>query len=34
MAETAQSEVLAKFNDTTVIDQIENFMANSQAQSI
>ena len=33
MAETAQAEVLAKFNDTTVIDQIENFLANSQTQN-
>jgi glycogen synthase len=33
MAETAQAEVLAKFNDTTVIDQIENFLANSQSQA-
>jgi glycosyltransferase involved in cell wall biosynthesis len=33
MAEAAQDEVLAKFNDTTVIDQIENFLTNSQAQT-
>jgi glycogen synthase len=33
MAETAQAEVLAKFNDTTVMDQIENFLTNSQAQT-
>ena len=33
MAETAQSDVLARFNDTTVIDQIENFLAISQAQT-
>jgi glycogen(starch) synthase len=33
MAETAQAEVLARFNDTTVIDQIENFLTNSQAQT-
>ncbi len=33
MAETAQAEVLAKFNDTTVIDQIENFLTISQAQT-
>jgi glycosyltransferase involved in cell wall biosynthesis len=33
MAETAQAEVLARFNDTTVIDQIENFLAISQAQT-
>jgi glycogen synthase len=33
MAEAAQTEVLAKFNDATVMDQIENFLANSQAQT-
>ena len=33
MAETAQAEVLARFNDTTVIDQIENFLTISQAQT-
>jgi glycogen synthase len=33
MAESAQAEVLARFNDTTVIDQIENFLAISQAQT-
>jgi glycogen synthase len=33
MAERAQAEVLGKFNDTTVIDQIENFLINSQAQT-
>jgi glycosyltransferase involved in cell wall biosynthesis len=33
MAETAQSEVLAKFNDVTVIDQVENFLTNSQSQT-
>jgi glycosyltransferase involved in cell wall biosynthesis len=33
MAELAQSEVLAKFNDTTVIDQIENFLISSQGQT-
>jgi glycosyltransferase involved in cell wall biosynthesis len=33
MAELAQAEVLAKFNDTTVMDQIENFLTNSQAQT-
>jgi glycosyltransferase involved in cell wall biosynthesis len=33
MAETAQSEVLAKFNDTTVIDQVENFLTGSQTQT-
>jgi glycosyltransferase involved in cell wall biosynthesis len=30
MAEEAQSEVLAKFNDATVIDQIENFLMEAQ----
>jgi glycogen synthase len=33
MAETAQADVLARFNDTTVIDQIENFLSNAQAQT-
>jgi glycosyltransferase involved in cell wall biosynthesis len=33
MAETAQAEVLSRFNDTTVIDQIENFLTISQAQT-
>ncbi|MGA2175371.1 MAG: glycosyltransferase family 4 protein [Verrucomicrobiota bacterium] len=33
MVETAQAEVLAKFNDTTVIDQVEIFLANSQTQT-
>jgi glycosyltransferase involved in cell wall biosynthesis len=33
MAEAAQSEVLAKFNDATVIDQVENFLATSQSQT-
>jgi glycogen synthase len=33
MAETAQAEVLAKFNDTTVMDQIENFLTNAQGQT-
>lgn len=33
MAELAQSEVLAKFNDTAVINQIENFLINSQNQT-
>ncbi len=33
MAETAQSEVLAKFNEATVIDQVENFLAVSQSQT-
>jgi glycogen(starch) synthase len=30
MAELAQSEVLAQFNDATVMDQIENFLVKSQ----
>jgi glycosyltransferase involved in cell wall biosynthesis len=30
MAETAQAEVLAKFNDSTVMDQIENYLNVSQ----
>jgi glycogen(starch) synthase len=33
MAETAQSEVLAKFNEATVLDQIENYLAEAQAQT-
>jgi len=33
MAETAQSEVLAKFNDATVMDQVENFLTVSQSQT-
>ncbi len=33
MAERAQAEVLAQFNDTTVIDQVENFLAHSQTQT-
>ena len=33
MAEAAQAEVLARFNDTTVIDQIENFLTISQART-
>jgi glycosyltransferase involved in cell wall biosynthesis len=33
MAETAQAEVLARFNDTTVIDQIENFLTLSQSRT-
>jgi glycosyltransferase involved in cell wall biosynthesis len=33
MAETAQAEVLAKFNDATVMDQVENFLVNAQAQT-
>jgi len=30
MAETAQSEVLAKFNDATVMDQIENYLTETR----
>jgi glycosyltransferase involved in cell wall biosynthesis len=33
MAEQAQTEVLAKFNDATVIDQIENCLTVSQSQT-
>jgi len=33
MAETAQAQVLARFNDTTVLDQIENFLAIAQART-
>jgi glycosyltransferase involved in cell wall biosynthesis len=33
MAETAQAEVLTRFNDTVVIDQVENFLTVSQAQT-
>ena len=33
MAETAQAEVLAKFNDTVVMDQVESFLTVSQAQT-
>jgi glycosyltransferase involved in cell wall biosynthesis len=33
MAEDAQNEVLARFNDTTVMDQMENFLANSMTQT-
>ncbi|MGO8700676.1 MAG: glycosyltransferase family 4 protein [Limisphaerales bacterium] len=33
MAETAQSEVLSKFNEATVMDQVESFLANSQTQT-
>ncbi len=33
MAETAQAEVLEKFNDTVVMDQVENFLTVSQAQT-
>jgi glycosyltransferase involved in cell wall biosynthesis len=32
MAEAAQAEVLEKFNDATVIDQVENFLTEAQAQ--
>lgn len=34
MAEAAQADVLARFNDTTVIDQVENFLANPEAQTM
>jgi hypothetical protein len=33
MAETAQAEVLEKFNDATVMDKIENFLTESQNQT-
>jgi glycosyltransferase involved in cell wall biosynthesis len=33
MAEAAQSEVMEKFNDATVIDQVENFLTVSQSQT-
>ena len=33
MAETAQTDVLTQFNDTVVIDQVENFLALTQAQT-
>ena len=33
MAETAQNEVLSKFNESTVMDQVESFLANSQTQT-
>jgi 1,4-alpha-glucan branching enzyme len=33
MAEAAQADVLATFNETNVINQIENFLSNSQAQT-
>jgi glycosyltransferase involved in cell wall biosynthesis len=33
MAEAAQSEVLAKFNNATVMDQVENFLAEAQTQT-
>jgi len=33
MAETAQAEVLANFNDATVMDKIENFLAEAQTQT-
>jgi glycogen synthase len=32
MAESAQSEVLEKFNDSTVMDHVENFLTDAQAQ--
>jgi glycosyltransferase involved in cell wall biosynthesis len=33
MAETAQAEVMEKFNDTVVMDAVENFLTVSQAQT-
>ncbi len=33
MAESAQEDVLAKFNESVVMDQVENFLAVSQAQT-
>lgn len=33
MAEAAQANVLAQFNDATVMDQVENFLTESQAQT-
>jgi glycosyltransferase involved in cell wall biosynthesis len=33
MAETAQAEVLTRFNETVVMDQVENFLTVSQAQT-
>jgi glycosyltransferase involved in cell wall biosynthesis len=33
MAEAAQAEVLSKFNDSVVMDQVENFLTVSQAQT-
>ncbi|MGA2554781.1 MAG: glycosyltransferase [Verrucomicrobiota bacterium] len=33
MAETAQTEVMSKFNGTVVMDQVENFLTVSQAQT-
>jgi glycosyltransferase involved in cell wall biosynthesis len=33
MAETAQAEVLANFNDATVMDKIENFLTEAQTQT-
>ncbi len=33
MAQTAQEEVLAKFNETVVMDQIENYLTAAQAQT-
>jgi glycosyltransferase involved in cell wall biosynthesis len=33
MAEAAQSEVLSKFNESTVMDQVESFLADSQTQT-
>jgi glycogen synthase len=33
MAEAAQAEVLQKFNDATVIDQVENFLSEAQVRT-
>ena len=33
MAETAQSEVMARFNESVVMDQVENFLTVSQTQT-
>jgi glycosyltransferase involved in cell wall biosynthesis len=33
MAETAQADVMARFNDSVVMDQVENFLTESQAQT-
>jgi glycosyltransferase involved in cell wall biosynthesis len=33
MAEAAQADVMGKFNDATVMDQVENFLATSQSQT-
>jgi glycogen(starch) synthase len=33
MAQAAQAQVLEKFNEATVIDQVENFLTNAQSQT-